>query len=89
MSSPRMRPEPKAKPTVRTPVERTLSYVEAVREATDLEMARDDAVLVFVGDGIARAYDANLIKMDDIGADGDMPVVFKMLNERADDPSFF
>src|SRR5437667_10228675 len=26
---------------------RTLSYVEAVREATDLEMARDDAVLVF------------------------------------------
>jgi pyruvate/2-oxoglutarate/acetoin dehydrogenase E1 component len=26
---------------------RTLSYVEAVREATDLEMARDDAVVVF------------------------------------------
>src|SRR5437763_4424333 len=26
---------------------RTLSYVEAVREATDLEMARDPAVLVF------------------------------------------
>jgi pyruvate/2-oxoglutarate/acetoin dehydrogenase E1 component len=47
MSSPRTRPEPKAKPAVRTPVERTLSYVEAVREATDQEMARDDAVLVF------------------------------------------
>jgi pyruvate/2-oxoglutarate/acetoin dehydrogenase E1 component len=28
-------------------VERTLSYVDAVREATDLEMARDPAVLVF------------------------------------------
>jgi pyruvate/2-oxoglutarate/acetoin dehydrogenase E1 component len=28
-------------------VERTLSYVEAIREATDQEMARDDAVIVF------------------------------------------
>jgi Transketolase, pyrimidine binding domain len=28
-------------------VERTLSYVEAIREATDLELARDPAVVVF------------------------------------------
>ena len=27
--------------------ERTLSYVEAIREATDLEMARDPAVILF------------------------------------------
>lgn len=34
------------KPT--TPVaERSLSYVDAIREATELEMARDDAVIVF------------------------------------------
>jgi pyruvate/2-oxoglutarate/acetoin dehydrogenase E1 component len=29
------------------PAERTLSYVEAIREATDLEMGRDPAVVVF------------------------------------------
>jgi pyruvate/2-oxoglutarate/acetoin dehydrogenase E1 component len=31
----------------RTPVERTLSFVDAVREAADLEMARDPSVIVF------------------------------------------
>src|SRR6516225_3080211 len=29
------------------PTERTLTYVDAIREATDQEMARDDAVIVF------------------------------------------
>jgi pyruvate/2-oxoglutarate/acetoin dehydrogenase E1 component len=47
-----MRPATKAPSSERarhaeTPVERTLSYVEAVREATDLEMARDDSVILF------------------------------------------
>jgi pyruvate/2-oxoglutarate/acetoin dehydrogenase E1 component len=44
---PRLAPR-KAGPDHRRPPEpRTLSYVEAVREATDLEMARDPAVVVF------------------------------------------
>jgi pyruvate/2-oxoglutarate/acetoin dehydrogenase E1 component len=35
------------RPTRATPSERTLSYVDAIREATDQEMARDPSVLVF------------------------------------------
>src|SRR5437763_8178706 len=47
-----MLPPPTAPKTERTPragapAERTLSYVEAVREAADQEMARDPAVVVF------------------------------------------
>src|SRR5690242_13203985 len=34
-------------PPTRSAAARTLSYVEAIREATDLEMARDPSVVVF------------------------------------------
>src|SRR6266851_9572375 len=44
MPSPAVSPEPLARPA---DVDRTLSYVEAVREATDQEMERDPSVLVF------------------------------------------
>src|ERR1044071_1322822 len=37
----------KSPPVKRPPVERALSHVEAVREATDLEMARDAHVVLF------------------------------------------
>jgi pyruvate/2-oxoglutarate/acetoin dehydrogenase E1 component len=45
----RARPVSEAKltPPLRARETRTLSYVEAVREATDLEMARDPAVILF------------------------------------------
>lgn len=42
MPSPRLRDTP-----LKTATERTLSYVDAVREAADLEMARDPSVIVF------------------------------------------
>src|SRR5437868_2091592 len=47
MPSPRVREKAVAKPAARPAAERTLSYVEAIREATDQEMARDPAVIVF------------------------------------------
>lgn len=46
MPSPRVR-DKAVRPQPRPAIERTLSYVEAVREATDLEMARDPAVVLF------------------------------------------
>ncbi|HJZ55706.1 MAG TPA: transketolase C-terminal domain-containing protein [Gemmataceae bacterium] len=45
MPSPRLKD--KTRPTPRPATERILSYVDAIREATDLEMARDPAVIVF------------------------------------------
>src|SRR5437868_14473523 len=47
MPSPRVREKAVAKPAARPAAERTLSYVDAVREAADQEMARDPSVLVF------------------------------------------
>src|SRR5437868_7750118 len=47
MPSPRVREKAVAKPAARPAAERTLSYVDAVREATDQEMARDPSVIVF------------------------------------------
>src|SRR5438132_4014961 len=46
MSESLLSPAPQARSMPSRP-DRTLSYVEAVREATDLEMARDPAVIVF------------------------------------------
>src|SRR5258708_6929826 len=46
MSSSVMSPAVQRSPRA-APAERTLSYVDAVREATDLEMARDPSVLLF------------------------------------------
>src|SRR5437868_15482588 len=47
MPSPRVREKAVAKPAARPAAERTLSYVDAVREAADQEMARDPSVIVF------------------------------------------
>ena len=46
MPSPRLGVRPD-RPAARPPVERTLSFVDAVREAADLEMSRDPNVIVF------------------------------------------
>src|SRR3954451_15418613 len=47
MPSSRVKDKPAAKRETKPVLERTLSFVDAVREAADLEMARDPAVLVF------------------------------------------
>jgi pyruvate/2-oxoglutarate/acetoin dehydrogenase E1 component len=44
MPSPAVKP---ARPAAKPPAERTISFVDAVREATELEMARDPNVVVF------------------------------------------